>query len=184
MSQCLPATTTEATPQPAPTEFDIHDASRSKIEIRPRCKEYVKKQRTLMRTLTCFASLGPGDIAGSHTASDPSSSTSSPLSQASQKENSKTSSTVTKTDEGNDKKTLEKPGHSSSATPKVVSGRVEKRIKSAKPCLVPVLEKVGMVAHPAVRYDCTCPDSAQCARCRLLALEDRYVLAHNQLRRA
>ncbi|KAK6997084.1 mitochondrial distribution and morphology proteins-domain-containing protein [Favolaschia claudopus] len=42
----------------APVGPDIHDASRAKIVIRPRCKEYVEKQKqkpASIRTLACFS---------------------------------------------------------------------------------------------------------------------------------
>ncbi|KAJ7045967.1 hypothetical protein C8F04DRAFT_1388504 [Mycena alexandri] len=47
--------TDEASPtEPSPILPDIHDENREKIVIRPRCKEYVQKQRTLP-TLSCFS---------------------------------------------------------------------------------------------------------------------------------
>ncbi|KAF8070458.1 hypothetical protein FPV67DRAFT_1448214 [Lyophyllum atratum] len=163
--------------QPASTKLDIHDASRAKIVIRPRCKEYVKKQRLLKRTLACFTSVRDPAAPLSSKPSDPPSSISSPKtsSHASQKVNGKSVTVSTKAGGVNANSRSGKSCQHKSATPKVADGRIEKKAKCTKPSFVTIGEKTqARASHPVRRYDCTCLDPAQCTRCRILALADRF----------
>lgn len=145
-SQNWEAITAADTVQLVSTDLVIRDASRAKIMIRPQCKQYVKKQRSLKRTLACFTSLGEAVTPGSPIAFDPSSSISSSSSQMSQEENRDNRSSVAKTDEASGEASFKRSGRSRNTTPKVVSGRIEKG--RSGPSLAPSQSRKKLICSP------------------------------------
>jgi hypothetical protein len=172
--------------------------SRSKIVIKPRLKEYVKRQRTARQTLACFTSLDdptPDD-------SDSPGSSSTPVSTKS------TSTGAKATMIGN----LASSGKPKPST-KVHSGRIKKSPKTqskafaetanlsrpmptptrctvptpvAIPTTAPAVMSVPVpaaapaayvptpVPPPVQRQACTCRDPKECPFCRFLTLADMY----------
>lgn len=131
-------------------------SSRSKIVIRPRCKEYVLKQRAARRTLACFTSVN------SHV------------------EHTQNSFMKERSEEGM------KEGSSSPENAKVVEGRIEKPAKASRPRIThaknlpppaPVPTPTSSTyAEEIAKCGCTTDGSEECKRCRILRLADRYVL--------
>ena len=134
-------------------------SSRSKIVIRPRCKEYVLKQRGARRTLACFTSV---NSRLEHTEKE--------WQNSSMKERS---------EEGTGE------GPSSPKNAKVVEGRVDKPAKASLPRITqnlsppaPVPTPIGSTyAEEIAKCGCTTNGSEECKRCRILRLADRYVLS-------
>ena len=134
-------------------------SSRSKIVIRPRCKEYVLKQRGARRTLACFTSV---NSRLEHTEKE--------WQNSSMKERS---------EEGRGE------GPSSPKNAKVVEGRVDKPAKASLPRITqnlsppaPVPTPIGSTyAEEIAKCGCTTNGSEECKRCRILRLADRYVLS-------
>ncbi|RDB25151.1 hypothetical protein Hypma_007914 [Hypsizygus marmoreus] len=184
----LGMSTLQRDPQPvAPKLLDIHDASRDKIVIRPRCKEFAKTKR---RTLACFTSLEVFSVPElSSSRSTTSTGTSSSNSQAvSSPLEPKTRDTSQVSPPAQNDKAMEpeEPKADGKKTKRpsrfgpvitVASGRIEKSPKAS-----PVKHVADTIQRciPAsqsqsnTRYTCTCPDPKRCPRCRLVALADRF----------
>jgi len=135
-------------------------SSRSKIVIRPRCKEYVLKQRVARRTLACFTSV---NSRVEHTEKE-----------------WQNSFTKDRSEEGTT------GGPSSPKNANVVEGRIEKPAKASPPRIThaknlpppaPVPTPTSSTyAEEIAKCGCTTNGSDECKRCRILRLADRYVL--------
>lgn len=130
--------------------------SRSKIVIRPRCKEYALKQRTARRTLACFTSVNSHV---EHTETE-----------------WQNSFTKERSEEGT------KEGPSSPKNSKVAEGRVDKPTKASLPRVTQNLPPPAPVPTPTsstyaeeiAKCGCTTNGSEECKRCRILRLADRF----------
>ncbi|KAF9462427.1 hypothetical protein BDZ94DRAFT_1322611 [Collybia nuda] len=183
---------------PAPSGVpDIHDASRSKIVIKPRLKEYVRKQREIRRTLACFTSLDDSTPVESKTV--PSSSSNhiptyknADETQPSQLHQSDRPNQSTKVHSGHIKKskvanqTLARIAYAS--RPKIIPTAphalrtilTPTQVTELVPVLsvdpIPVTIPSTSVIAPSLRrgQSCICPNPEACLYCRFLALADMF----------
>lgn len=135
-------------------------SSRSKIVIRPRCKEYVLKQRGARRTLACFTSVN------------------------SRVEHTEKEWQNSFTKERSEERTREGPSSPKNAKV-IIEGRVDKLAKASLPRITQNMSPPAPVPTPTsstyaeeiAKCGCTTNGSEECKRCRILRLADRYVLS-------
>ncbi|KAJ7693438.1 hypothetical protein B0H17DRAFT_1199943 [Mycena rosella] len=150
---------------------DIHDANRKKIAIliRPRCKEYVLKQRSI-RTLSCFT---PASKGGDTTIPD-----------AKTQSTDASPSTVAKPLPSTATKTAQAPSRKPRAPPTkpramLASGRIEKS-RSPPRKVAPDLPKDALSVVELYTnlnyelYTCGCATPSECRQCTLRRLADKF----------
>ncbi|KAJ7497737.1 hypothetical protein FB451DRAFT_1212575 [Mycena latifolia] len=176
--------------------LDIHDANRKKIAIviRPRCKEYVLKQRSI-RTLSCFASPIPKSKSDSphHDPCD----TPIPDAETTLQDAKSAPSMTQKYLQSAAKKQLPSPAQkhlpplakkplpirprAPPTKPRamvVASGRIEKprspprKIQRDAPDLP--MDAPSVVAAQYELYSCGCSNPSQCRQCTLRRLADKF----------
>ncbi|KAJ7451797.1 hypothetical protein B0H11DRAFT_2075135 [Mycena galericulata] len=137
-----------------PSGTDIHDVNRKKIEfaIRPRCKEYAQKQRSI-RTLACFAA---------KSTTDPADSPPDSIAEVKPPSFKKARTTPTK------------------PRAMIASGRIEKPPRSPprKAIIIDIpvdAPAVVAVAQPEYElYSCGCSMPSDCRQCILRRLADKF----------